>query len=159
MKIRNLIPIISSITFSLPALATGDSNCVDRTRDAASVRQARERICELTNFERRKREAPPLVLDVKRSKVAQAHAYDMYRRDYFSHTSPEGEEPDDRLQSAGIDWRTWGENIARHPKGMPVDIESMWMNSSGHRRNILKKTFGRLGVGASYGYWVQVFTD
>lgn len=141
-----------------PATNTGDPNCVDKTSDPTTLRAQREEVCALVNVERAKVGAKPLVLEPIRSDVAQSHAEDMVARQYFSHTSPEGDGPDDRLRGAGVGWTTWGENIALN-SGTPASVVSQWMNSSGHRANILNANFGRLGVGRQSSHWVQVFTN
>lgn len=142
-----------------PVTNTGDPNCIDTTSDLMSVRVLREQICALANVERAKVGAKPLVLEAVRSDVAQAHAEDMIARNYFSHTSPDGDGPDDRLRSAGVTWSTWGENIAMNSSGTASAVMTQWMNSSGHRANILNGSFGRLGVGKQQSDWVQVFTN
>ncbi|HVK59909.1 MAG TPA: CAP domain-containing protein [Bdellovibrionales bacterium] len=152
-------PEATPLPAATPAPSTGDPNCVDHTNDAAEIRKGREEICALTNSERLKVGALPLVLESRRSEVAQNHAVDMATRSYFSHTSPDGKSPGDRISAAGIQWRAWAENIAQNSRGAPSDIMTMWMNSAGHKTNILRTNMGRLGVGSYKGYWVQVFTD
>ncbi len=84
----------------------------------------------------------------------------MAARDYFSHTSPEGGSAGDRITAAGYRWSTWGENIARGQQ-TPESVMDAWMNSPGHRANILNCDFKDLGVGvhiASGGpWWTQNF--
>ncbi|MES2965257.1 MAG: CAP domain-containing protein [Bdellovibrionota bacterium] len=142
-----------------PVSNTGDLNCIDTTADVMSVRIVREEICAIANVERAKVGAKPLKLEATRSEVAQAHAEDMVSRNYFSHTSPDGDGPDDRLRAAGVTWSTWGENIAKNSSGSAASVMTQWMNSSGHKANILNGSFGRLGVGKQGSDWVQVFTN
>lgn len=95
--------------------------------------------------------------------VARAHSDDMLARDYLSHVTPEGKNPGDRIADAGITVTSWGENIA-FSRGLadPVDaIVQGWMDSPGHRENILRTTFTHTGVGVAQSgdtfYFTQVF--
>jgi uncharacterized protein YkwD len=134
-----------------------DLNCVD-TRvnftDSAIVQE----VCRLVNKERSANKLKPLVLDMKLSHVAQAHAEDMVNRQYFSHDTPEGLSPFDRMKAAQISYMTAGENIAYWYK-TPAEVMASWMNSSGHRANILNSKYGKIGVGYEKNYWVQDFTN
>ena len=91
--------------------------------------------------------------------VARAHSADMAARDYFSHTTPEGVDSFERAEAAGLSARA--ENIAAG-QPTPSAVMDTWMNSAGHRANILDCSLGSLGVGVatggSYGiYWTQLF--
>ncbi len=94
--------------------------------------------------------------------VARAHCQDMLRRGYFSHYTPEGLSPFDRMENAGVSFRTAGENLALAPN---IDLAMKGlMQSPGHKANILSSDFGRVGVGAIdagvYGeMFCQEFTD
>ncbi len=95
------------------------------------------------------------------AKVARAHSSDMINRGFFSHTNPDGLSPFDRLKNNGISYRTASENIAYGQKTAEAVMDA-WMNSSGHRANILNKNVKEMGVGAvkkSNGtvYWTQMF--
>ena len=89
--------------------------------------------------------------------AARRHSQDMGERQYFDHINPDGEDPGDRLSSAGYVASTWGENIAF---GYP-DAESVvagWMQSDGHCANILRPNFTEIGIGYAQGdLWTQVF--
>ncbi len=104
----------------------------------------------------------PLRCDPEMSTVARAHSADMCERDYFDHTSLDGRSPFDRMRDAGIRFGAAGENIAW---GQPTAaaVHDAWMNSSGHRRNILNGGYRRSGVGyvrcGGRPYWTQVFAD
>jgi len=117
-------------------------------------------VLDLVNDERTARGLDPVVADVEAADAAYGHAYDMEVRDFFDHLNPSGENPGDRLDRAGVSSFGWGENIARG-QPTPADVMATWMGSTGHRRNILDPSFGRLGVGvrlASGGpWWVQDF--
>lgn len=95
--------------------------------------------------------------------VARAHSDDMLARDYLSHVNPEGKDPGDRIAAAGITVTAWGENIAMSD-GLadPVDaIVQGWMDSPGHRENILRAGWTHTGVGVAQSgdtfYFTQVF--
>jgi uncharacterized protein YkwD len=105
--------------------------------------------------------SPPLAENAILNMAAEAHAQDMVNNNYFDHNSPNGQTPGDRILAAGYQWTTWGENIA-YGYATPADVMVAWMNSPGHRANILNPAFKDLGVGfaADSGgtmYWVQDF--
>ena len=120
-----------------------------------------QQILSLVNSERRANGLSPLVLDSGLCRVAAAKAEDMKNKGYFSHTSPTYGSPFDMLKSFGISYRTAGENIAKGQK-TPQAVMTAWMNSQGHRKNILAQGYTKLGVGYVYNngspYWVQIFT-
>lgn len=130
-------------------LAAGD---LDRTRTE---------VVELTNGERRRAGLPPLAVDPLLTAAAQAHSADMVARDFYSHTAPEGSQPWDRAAAAGSARRTIGENIACGQRS-PAEVVDGWINSPGHRANILEPGFTHIGVGFAGGgragtYWTQLF--
>lgn len=110
------------------------------------------------NAERARAGRPALVLDPELSALAQAHACDMARRGYFSHTSPEGRGMMDRARRAGLSgYCAMGENIAQGQQDVP-SVMGSWMRSAGHRRNILSGDFSHAGFGRGSGaHWVQLF--
>lgn len=115
-------------------------------------------VCRITNHERQKRGIPVLVWDSRVARVAQSHASDMHRRDYFSHTTPEGRTYKDRLDRGGVPYMWSGENIAYGYENAEKFMQA-WMRSRGHRQNILHPKFTRLGVGWAGDKVVQNFTD
>lgn len=123
-----------------------------------------KQVLDLVNTERTKNGLKPLVLDEALNAVALAHSKDMADRNYFSHSSPEGERMGDRLKKAGISYSAAGENIAAGQR-TPAQVVQSWMNSEGHRKNILNASFNKMGLGcvetqSGYGiYWTQVFTN
>lgn len=90
------------------------------------------------------------------NKSARAKANDMATNNYFNHQSPTMGSPFDQMRNAGVKYRTAGENIAQGQK-TAQDVMDDWMNSSGHRANILNKEYTHLGVGYVDGYWCQQF--
>ena len=94
--------------------------------------------------------------------VAREHARDMWEREYFGHVSPDGEDVGGRLDRAGVDYQSVGENLALAPTVSTA--HQGLMNSEGHRENILSSDFNRVGIGVIdngvYGkMFVQVFTN
>ena len=115
-------------------------------------------VVELTNVERQKHGLAPLKIDEALSKVARVKSEDMAKQNYFSHNSPTYGSPFDMMKQFGISYRTAGENIAMGQRS-PQEVVNAWMNSEGHRANILNSNFTHIGVGhASNGnYWTQQF--
>ena len=93
------------------------------------------------------------------SRVARYKSQDMKDKGYFSHTSPTYGSPFDMMKKFGITYRSAGENIAKGQR-TPQAVVNAWMNSSGHRANILNSSFTQIGVGyvADGNYWTQMFT-
>ncbi|MFE3072478.1 CAP domain-containing protein [Streptomyces sp. NPDC059247] len=119
-----------------------------------------QEVIALANTEREKAGCGPLRTEKRLRAAAQGHADDMAARDYYEHDSPEGRDAGDRMSGAGYAWSTWGENIHRGPKTPALAMED-WMNSPGHRANILNCSFKDIGVGvtltANGPWWVQNF--
>lgn len=115
-------------------------------------------VVRLVNEERAKKGLKPLTHDWELSRVARYKSQDMKDKNYFSHTSPTYGSPFQMMKSFGITYRTAGENIAKG-YATPKAVVEGWMNSSGHRANILNSSFTRIGVGyvASGNYWTQMF--
>ena len=93
--------------------------------------------------------------------MAQAHSEDMAKRGFFAHNNPDGATPFDRMKRAGITYRAAAENIAAGQRTAEEVVDS-WMNSSGHRANILNASYTKMGLGIAYGgsyrvYWTQDF--
>lgn len=121
-------------------------------------------VLRLVNIERANNNLSPLTLDSSLSRVALSHSKDMHDNGYFSHTNLSGQSPFDRLKSAGISYRSAGENIAAG-QSTPALVVNSWMNSDGHRKNILSSAYNKMGLGYYYGnkgyrsYWTQIFTN
>ena len=112
---------------------------------------------QLVNAERTKRGLKPVVADPQLVPVARSHSHDMFSRGYFSHYTPEGKDPFDRMKAAGIKYYSAGENLAL---GQTLKIcHQGLMNSPGHRANILNPSYGRLGIGildgGTYGLMIS----
>jgi len=103
------------------------------------------KMLELVNSERTKSGLQPLKADPEMTVVARAHSKDMFNRGYFSHYTPERKDPFDRMKAANVKFLAAGENLAL---GQTLTIcHQGLMNSPGHRANILRPTYGRLGIG------------
>lgn len=120
------------------------------------------RVLELVNAERAKQGLSALQWHDGLANVAYAHSKDMHDRQFFSHNNPDGKTPFDRIMAYGLSYRRAAENIAAGQK-TPEEVMQGWMNSSGHRANILDPNLTSLGVGYYKGsvgyqtYWTQVF--
>jgi uncharacterized YkwD family protein len=117
-----------------------------------------QQVVDLTNKERAKYGLPPLQVDLALSKVAREKSRDMAVNNYFSHTSPTYGSPFDMMKKFGISYTAAGENIAKGQR-TPQEVVTAWMNSEGHRANILNKNYTHIGVGfEENGYiWTQQF--
>ena len=115
-------------------------------------------VVRLVNIERRAVGLDELTYDWQLSRVARYKSEDMQKNNYFSHTSPTYGSPFQMMKSFGISYRSAGENIAKGQR-TPEEVVKAWMNSSGHRANILNSSFTHIGVGyVSDGkYWTQMF--
>jgi uncharacterized protein YkwD len=130
------------------------------------VDSVRAEILRLVNVEREKEGLSQLTYNFTLENAAQAHAQDMFDRDYFSHESPEGGTFDQRIESAGYPGPcpfagcrmriAVGENLAKGFRS-PEAVVQGWMNSPGHKANILNPNFKELGVGIAGTYWSQEF--
>ena len=103
---------------------------------------------------------PALTADTKLNSVAQAKSTDMHKNNYFSHTSPTYGSPFDMMRDQGVSYKSAGENIAQGQR-TPQEVVQAWMNSEGHRRNILNSNYNHIGVGFDpNGYhWTQMFIE
>ncbi len=123
-----------------------------------SVLNFEKEVVRLVNEIRAENGLKALTYDWELSRVARYKSQDMKDNRYFSHTSPVYGSPFQMMKNFGITYRSAGENIARG-YSTPQAVVNAWMNSSGHRANILNASFNRIGVGyvASGNYWTQMF--
>nr|WP_306572494.1 CAP domain-containing protein [Bacillus sp. AFS031507] len=137
-----------------PVTATPPSS----TPITSSLSAYEQKVVDLTNQERAKNGLPALKVDVTLSKMAHEKSRDMSANGYFSHTSPTYGSPFDMMKKYGITYRYAGENIAMGQR-TPEEVVKAWMNSEGHRKNILSPNYNYIGVGyVSQGnYWTQEF--
>ncbi len=118
----------------------------DRTKERPDLEAA---MLSMVNKERTERGLKLLVADTAMRQVALAHARDMFARGYFSHYTPEKNDPFDRMRKARIRYTRAGENLAL-ARTLSIAHKGL-MNSPGHRANILNPSYGRLGIGIADG--------
>ena len=137
-----------------------DNGSNNESTDSVVTSQAafENKVLELVNAERAKYGLTALQMDESVRKVARIKSSDMSQNNYFSHTSPTYGTPFEMLKSYGISYRSAGENIAAGYTS-PEAVVKGWMNSSGHRANILNASYTHIGIGyeASGHYWTQMF--
>ena len=140
-------------------LAQAPAKSQQRTAPATSS-QAVQQVIDLTNAERRKNGLPALTADAKLNSVAQAKSSDMQQNNYFSHASPTYGSPFDMMRDQGVSYKSAGENIAKGQR-TPQEVVQAWMNSEGHRRNILSNDYTHIGVGYDPNghHWTQMFIE
>ncbi|WP_348633527.1 CAP domain-containing protein [Mesobacillus selenatarsenatis] len=116
------------------------------------------KVIDLTNEQRRKNGLPNLQPDTALSNVAQEKSNDMQAKNYFSHTSPTYGSPFDMMRDFGVSYNSAGENIAMGQQSAE-EVVNAWMNSEGHRKNILSPNYTHIGVGHTTqgNYWTQMF--
>jgi len=141
-----------------PAKQQGQAPAKQQQAPTAGIGKFEQQVIDLTNVQRQQNGLPPLKADTKLSGVAEKKSLDMQQKNYFSHTSPTYGSPFDMMRDFGVTYRSAGENIAMGQR-TPQEVVQAWMNSEGHRRNILNKDFTHIGVGFEQsGYhWTQMF--
>lgn len=117
-----------------------------------------QEVLRLVNIERAKKGISPVTLHVKLSEVARLKSQDMKDNNYFSHTSPTYGSPFNMMTQFGISYTAAAENIALG-YSTPQAVVTGWMNSDGHRRNIMNANYTHIGIGhvADGNYWTQMF--
>ena len=117
-----------------------------------------QQVVTLVNKERAKEGLAALTVDTELARVAQLKSQDMHDKKYFSHTSPTYGSPFDMMKKFSISYKSAGENIAKGQTSAAQVVEA-WMNSEGHRANIMDKKFTHIGVGyvKDGHYWTQMF--
>lgn len=150
------IETTTEVTTQITTEATTQKPINNNTNQNSMAQQ----VVELVNNERAKYGLAPLAIDSSVSEVAQAKSEDMRDNNYFSHTSPTYGSPFEMLKAFGVNYSSAGENIAKGQKTAQAVVEA-WMNSEGHRENILNSNYTKIGVGYATGngttYWTQMF--
>lgn len=165
MKITKLAAVCISFAILLSGCA---SNLADNSLDSiGNLASVRSQMLAEVNQSRRSEGLPPLRSNARLDAAAQAHADDMARRGFYNHRSPEGRDVGDRWRAqGGGQWAAIGENIlfcnqCSAPSAQASQFHNRWMQSPGHRRNIMRPDFAEFGFGmASAGgriYAVQNF--
>ena len=123
-----------------------------------SVRAYEREVIRLVNAERARYGLAALTEDWELSRVARYKSQDMHDNRYFAHSSPTYGTPFQMIRAFGLSYRTAGENIAMG-YATPAAVVAGWMNSEGHRANILNSAYTKIGVGyvADGHYWTQQF--
>jgi uncharacterized YkwD family protein len=137
---------------------SGAAQNQNSTATSGTVSQYVQQVINLTNQQRTKNGLPALKADAQLSGVAQKKALDMQQNHYFSHTSPTYGSPFDMMRDFGVTYQAAGENIAQGQR-TPQEVVTAWMNSEGHRENILSAKFTHIGVGFEQTgkNWSQMF--
>jgi uncharacterized protein YkwD len=138
-----------------------ESVAVHPTNDEAScASRPVRRVIEYANAERRARNLPELECSPQLVELADAHARDMCERQYVGHVDPDGVGPQKRFDAHGVEYTVIGENVA-HGQRRAYQVHAGWMESRGHRKNILRAGFRRIGVAVRWcdgrPYWAQMF--
>ncbi|MFE1791782.1 CAP domain-containing protein, partial [Streptomyces sp. NPDC059525] len=119
---------------------------------------AQAKVLALVNQERAAAGCPAVTVNAELTKAAQDHSADMAAHATMSHTGSDGSDPGQRITRAGYQWQTYGENVA-YGYSTPEQVMEGWMNSPGHRRNILDCSYREIGIGLAQPgqYWTQDF--
>ena len=152
MENMPMLPEGNQSTPSLPGIDQGQP----QTPDAGNYA---EEILSLVNEERSRAGVSALTLDASAERAAEIRAEEIEQN--FSHTRPDGGDFSTALSQQGVNFRTSGENIA-YGQNSAEEVMQGWMNSSGHRANILNQSFTSIGVGhaedeSGTDYWTQLF--
>jgi len=129
--------------------------------DPPALKSYEDEVVRLVNVERARNGLGPLKNNWEVARVARIKSQDMANKNYFSHTSPTYGSPFNMMEDFGIRFSAAGENIAKGQR-TPEEVVRGWMNSPGHRANILNRSFTEIGVGAARNkngviYWTQLF--
>jgi uncharacterized YkwD family protein/spore coat assembly protein SafA len=127
----------------------------------SDVKTQENEVIRLVNVERAKVGLPGLKANWQVCRVARYKSQDMINKNYFSHNSPTYGSPFTMMQNFGVNFSAAGENIA-YGQRTPAEVMVSWMNSPGHRSNILSPTYSEIGVGLAKNssgtcYWTQQF--
>jgi uncharacterized protein YkwD len=146
----------AAVKSKAPATTAPATKAAAAPSSAAS--SAQDEVVDLVNSERAKVGCSPVKVNAKLTKAAQDHSEDMAEHSNMSHTGSDGSQPGDRIERAGYSWSTYGENVAYGYDSAKSVMEG-WMNSSGHKANILNCDFKEIGVGLATdgNYWTQDF--
>ena len=125
------------------------------------IKSVEQSVIQLTNQQRANNGLKPLEYNWELCRIARYKSQDMIDKKYFNHTSPTYGSPFDMIKAFGLSYRSAGENIAKGQKDAQA-VVTAWMNSSGHRANILNSGYTQIGVGYAVDsngtpYWTQMF--
>ncbi|PET64827.1 sporulation protein [Bacillus sp. AFS001701] len=148
----------TTITTNKPTTTTAPSTNQSTTTTSTSLSAFESKVVELTNIERSKAGLKAFKSNTKLSDVACVKSKDMTDKNYFDHNSPTYGSPFDMMKKFGISYKSAAENIAKGQK-TPEEVVKAWMNSAGHRANILNGNLDQIGVGydSRANTWTQMF--
>lgn len=152
--------VVDAVSVSTPSGSTTPTPATPAATNDSFI----QKVFELTNDQRHSAGLQPLQLNEKLDDTAESHSQDMAVNHYFSHDSLDGSSASDRAKNEGYNYSTFGENIAAG-QATPEDVVQAWMNSPGHRANILNPNFKDIGIGYYYlandsgyhSYWTEDF--
>lgn len=158
----------SSIYSSVPNLDSGRNStqsqpATDVNSQSSEIGQMEEQVRQRINEIRQQQGLTPLQANQKLANVARQYSQQMAKENFFSHTSPAGQSLVQRIKSAKINYTLVGENLFKCtniPQPVPAAVEG-WMNSPGHRKNILRPQYRETGIGVwrdgNTYYFTQLF--
>lgn len=159
-RLANRLPTQSLLSL-IPRSPNSDETIALQLPQELTLRvdeESERQMLDLLNRERTSRGLKPVAIDPTIIPVARAHSRDMFERKYFSHENPDGKTPFDRMSEGGVRYLAAGENLAYAPN-VRIAHEGL-MNSPGHRANILRPEFGRIGIGViDAGIYGKMFTQ
>jgi uncharacterized protein YkwD len=155
------VAVAAALAVSAPSASAADSCAdIDAMPSVIGVDRANAAVSCLVNHERTTFGLNALSVDGKLTLAAQTFSLDMAVRNFFSHVSPDGRDPGDRITAVGFNWLAYGENIA-YGQQTPREVMTAWLASEGHCENLFKPEFTVAGYGVGYAgtraYWTQDF--
>ncbi|REE92854.1 putative YkwD family protein [Paenibacillus taihuensis] len=158
-SIKNPNIIWAGMIVKVPVTTSGSgSTTTTPTTSTTDKSTFAAQVVTLVNQERAKAGLSALKSDTLLTKVALDKAKDMYTNNYFDHNSPTYGSPFDMMRAYGVTYSYAGENIAKGQR-TPAEVMTAWMNSAGHKANILGSHYNKIGVAYYNGEWVQEFTS
>ena len=153
------VMLATATALGVAAAKPGEAGAADTvtvkgcTSTGVSLTTAEKRMLDLHNQKRASQRLSKFCVHPALQRAARAHSREMIDEDYFSHDSHDGKSFSTRVTRSGYKWRTVGENIAwgSGSLGSPDDTFESWINSPGHKANILNGRFKEIGVGAASG--------
>jgi uncharacterized protein YkwD len=146
------LPLVAALVVAACALPATAAHAATGTASDAATSAVVARV----NEERAVAGCSPVTVDSRLTEAARGHAEDQAERRKMTHTGSDGSTPGERVTRAGYTWRKVAENVASGTESADR-VMTMWMNSSGHRANILNCAFRHVGVAHVDGYWTQDF--
>lgn len=156
-ELEELNPNLSDVPHNKP-IQPDKENPIKVPENTNDLIEYEKQVLDLTNIERKKFGLVPLSNDTELSRVARIKSHDLSKNNYFSHNSPTYGSPFDMMKQFGIQYKSAGENIAKGQK-TPSEVVNAWMQSTGHRANILNNGFTHIGIGydSNGNLWTQMF--